>query len=87
MVNAPGRQELRGRHQHHFEALARSNAEVGIQMAYVLFFLAIGAGSALQSADPGKYPWAPYVAGAITLIAMAGLAASIVYRRSRPDLH
>jgi hypothetical protein len=56
-----------------------------LKWRYLLFFLAIGAGSALQSADPGRYPWAPYAAGAMTFIFIAGLAASIVYGRSRPD--
>jgi hypothetical protein len=54
-----------------------------LKWRYVLLFLTIGAGVVLQSADPGTYPWAPYAAGATTLIFMAGVAASLVYQRSR----
>jgi hypothetical protein len=49
---------------------------MALKWRYILFFLAIGTGSVLQSQDAREYPWAHYAANAIILIAVVAFAAS-----------
>ena len=49
-----------------------------VKWRYILFFLGIGAVSALQSEDADKYPWAHPVANVIGLVILVAWGAYVV---------
>ena len=49
-----------------------------LKWRYILFFLAIFAGSLLQSQDAHEYPWAHYAANAILFVAIVAWTAYVL---------